>query len=196
MIPPPEGVRQFLEKAEGALHRRHGWDGPPLFAALSYRPHRDRKVKASPIPMPDGKAAEHLAHMADAFDEGHPAAVQAVRSLGVDSGFAGLALIFEGWAGERKPPDGLGVADMPDAFEVRLAVAVDCGGRLHMLGRKRGSAPVSDYLRDIVGRVPHALRRMVLGAALAMPFGSADLDALRQLDTDPDRMPAGWTEAK
>jgi hypothetical protein len=200
MIPPEEVVRRKLFALERRLNR-DGWDQPPAL----YTMHCEgRNVAIEPRPGSFPNAGAYVHSLADIF-ENHAAGRTLARTLATPS-FAGFAVDCESWQYHgNMPPEkrnGRKLADIPGSVECRDVMAVDVGGRLHWVSRIRGQQPYEPPyahggMLSMSGRMVVALRSMTLSVAKLMPFGTADLDALRSeepFSTVPRAEPATTQE--
>lgn len=199
MIPTEDVSRAAARKAE-ALAAEQGWDAPPRLIALrGIRMLGGTAVAAMELPfadvIPDGNPAVALRFLADHMGEGHLMA-ELAESLAHEY-FCGFAFVVEAWLRTAKTKEELSSdrrrnADIPGSEEIRTATVVDTAGRLTYCHRVRGKEPEvwsSTAAERFVpgGRVPGALRDMVLAVALKMPFGSADIDAIKSAQVEVPR---------
>lgn len=202
MIPPIEAIRTVATEVEAQAHE-DGWDQPA--ALLRLEGERISSAVALTVyelpfrgEIPDGNPAIYLRTMADQFGEGH--LLGGLAQLMARESFCGFAFLCEGWmrtsrdkeAVEREARGPRKFADLPGSVEVRMVTIVDTAGHIVYCHRERGHAPkvwVSGEDDGPLGggRVTASLRDMVLAVALHMPFGTADLDALRGAKLEAER---------
>lgn len=80
------------------------------------------------------------------------------------------------------------LADADKMVEVRVCDLLDCGGRLYTVARERGRKPDVIVYEPGSPQVPadpvvSALRRILVAAAVNMPDGSIDMEALAKVGT-------------
>ncbi|MER5354666.1 hypothetical protein ABT093_30585 [Kitasatospora sp. NPDC002551] len=171
-----------IEAREG---ERRGWDQPARLFAL-HLAHIDSgaiELRVIPPRLWTGghrNPADGLSAWAMRFPE--PAAVEPLAFADSPDGFAGVAMMYEGWAA----PDGTELSaqdrarralgertfkERADRVEVRMVTAVDINGHSYLLRRLRGrdaelattaAGAESDVhdMAELRGRLPHALGRL------------------------------------
>ncbi len=195
MMVDAKQIEAVLRRGEQG-ERRAGWDQPATLWQI--RAIGTRGIALVPMPLevmnPPGEFLQYAAHWMTHDPDGQQCSLlMATGGLGE---FAGVAFINEVWINNTPGlvPDGRALADIPGSVEARNVACVDTSARLWMLMRKRGGRLEdyttilgSDITPHIYGRIPGALRDMVLTIAQHLPEGGADLEALRSMAvTDAD----------
>jgi len=190
MIPDPELMVTLARRIEVQAGKK-GWDNMGVGLGLVFA-------------RPDGAYSRPFPLQPDEIDDRDPIAglfwigatlrirnAPPVMPPEYAAHFAGLMFASEAWFNDdpalERDTDQRALADIPGSLECRFVHIVDCGGRYHVVTRIRGKKPETITVQPgdpdavVVGRIPVALRAIMLGIAKRLPFGSMDLDAVTSL---------------
>lgn len=197
MILDKKLIEAFALGLEAQVHSS-GWDKPPVLAAL-FHTEADGDL-------PEGIAAQPFRVQPALVDPADPAGALLLIAVAADlppvdylpdvrDSLAGLAFVHEAWMA----PDGHDLsdprdfADVPGGVEIRVAHVMTCGGHYLMARRERGKDPEVldaaevDLLdatgmagRVVVGKVPAALRALLLRMGEGIPPEMFDRDAVNR----------------
>lgn len=201
MIPDLQAMTELALTAEQEL-ARDGWDDtPPMLGIILGR--REGGVDTygvMPFPMQPADIADDvvggLRALGGAMLQMKPGNLPRAKGL---KDLAGVFFSSEGWFNNTLTPDeiaGRSLADIPSSKEVRTIYILDTAGRFVFVQRIRGENPtvqVADPADkdawDVGGRLVDGMRKVLIALAREMPFGTADLDAIRQVGvahSDPE----------
>ncbi len=188
MILDKKLIEAFALGLEARAHTG-GWDQPPMLVAFFHT-----KADGS---LPEGIAAQPFRVQPARVDGSDPVGALLLIAAAADlppvdylpdvrDSLAGLAFVHEGWM----PPEGhdsndpRDFADVPGGVEARGAQVISCGGHFLMARRVRGKDPeVIDAAAMggvTAGRIPAALRALLLRLGEGMPREMFDRDAVNK----------------
>ncbi len=184
-----EYIKQLLFRVEQSIHR-HGWDQPPFIGTVGFlRPNMlslnriDMQIKNPPRVFLEWLAGVHLMD---------PAVPQAMLDQHPGT-FYGVVFVCEGWTkrggvtseqARKMQRENTSMADLPDAEEVRMIIAVDIWGRTYSIHRIRGDKPMmheDNPNASVAGGVAEALRQIVLSVVQILPDHKEQETALNTL---------------
>jgi len=188
VIPQREDMITFALHLEKIGDER-GWDATP---ALGIALADGDELASTPLPIQPAEIAEGgdvvgaLLRIANALMKTGLAARRTRHNQKSADALAGVWFVSEGWM-TLKPEEqreGQRISQMADRVEIRQCTLVDCGGRLYTVLRIRGEEPdvaVVDPDQSELraqGRVPDALRRMLIAFGAGMSDEAIDMEKL------------------
>jgi hypothetical protein len=191
VIPECEDMIAFTQALEDVGHKG-GWDCAPALGTASdaVDGYLSQPFSVQPIDIAvNGDVVTALTRVANAMLKSTNRAREAMgrlRAQDAADSIAGMWFVSEAW--ESRLPQWLRlegrIADLPadQRIEVRMAVLVDCGGRVYVVKRYRGEEPSTEVIEPgdpdvrVDGRVVTALRRMLVAVGTSMSDGMIDME--------------------
>lgn len=195
MIPDMESMILMVRGIE-KMGAELGWDNNPGVLGFFFETADGEGFATSPFPevmqpceMAPNDPRAGLYRLARLFNRPANALFASLENEGSQA-IAGIWFCSEGYFNDTitdEERDGRHMADVVGSVEVRTVDAIDCAGRYYSLIRKRGEEPTTEVIDkgygdlQVSGFIPMCMREILYGIAAGMPFGSADLDAIRSI---------------